>query len=325
MLGLRFLVPYVLPFLLSFCLVYACRPLLGRVQRRLHLHRSVTMGLLLLAAVLLAAGVLALLCVWGSSCAGAFVENLDEIEKQCRFFLHGCCQFAENRWHMDAADTEQLILNRVQVFAQNIQVNLMPRLVKGSYGYVKGAASFLALLGITGIASLLFAKDMEKILERLENCAATREAAGVTGRILHTLGAYAKAQGKILAVITGLCLAGLWLVGVKGFYVLAVLAGLLDVLPFIGTGIVLLPTAAWQLIAGNSWGALGVVILYGCCVAARELLEPKLIGDGLGIYPVVMLFSIYAGVKFFGISGILKGPIAAVLIKEVVDKYGKSS
>ena len=100
-------------------------------------------------------------------------------------------------------------------------------------------------------------------------------------------------------------------------FFLGILAGILDVLPFIGTGVVLIPTAIIQLINGKILKAVVCVILYVLCIGARELMEPKLMGKKLGIYPVILLMSIYAGVKLFGIAGIIKGPLGVVLFKQL--------
>lgn len=58
---------------------------------------------------------------------------------------------------------------------------------------------------------------------------------------------------------------------------------------------------------------------YVLCIAARELLEPRLLGKQTGMYPVVMLFSVYAGIRVFGLTGIFLGPLYAALFKEGID------
>ncbi len=72
----------------------------------------------------------------------------------------------------------------------------------------------------------------------------------------------------------------------------------------IGTGIVLIPTAIWQLLNENPQGAAFASVTYVACIAARELLEPRLLGAQIGLPPVLMLLSVYAGVKVFGAGGI---------------------
>lgn len=87
-------------------------------------------------------------------------------------------------------------------------------------------------------------------------------------------------------------------------------------LPFIGTGIMLIPLAVFQLLYGNYGSAVLIVCLYGICVLLREFLEPRLIGSKVGILPVGILFAVFAGIRLFGIFGIIKGPVGLVVICE---------
>ena len=92
------------------------------------------------------------------------------------------------------------------------------------------------------------------------------------------------------------------------------LAGILDALPFIGTGIVLVPLGIQQFLQGQYFRAFFCLLLYVVCIFVRELLEPKLIGKKVGVPPIAILLSIYAGIKLFGIWGIIGGPLGFVMI-----------
>lgn len=63
-----------------------------------------------------------------------------------------------------------------------------------------------------------------------------------------------------------------------------------------------------------------LLLLYGVCALARELLEPKLIGDRMGIYPVLILLAIYMGIKLYGLSGVVLGPFSFLIIREIYRK-----
>ena len=144
-------------------------------------------------------------------------------------------------------------------------------------------------------------------------------------RIFRLAAAYIKAQALILLVIMGTACALLWLGRVKNALVLGFFAGILDALPFIGTGIILIPTALWQLVNGRPGLALWCLAVYMVCMGEREFLEPKLMGKRTGIYPVFMLLSVYAGVKLFGLSGILKGPLSLVVLLELFGRKERRS
>ena len=78
-----------------------------------------------------------------------------------------------------------------------------------------------------------------------------------------------------------------------------------------------MPLAFWQVINGYYAKAVICVLLYVVCAITREFLEPKLIGEKVGVLPIGILFSVYVGVKLFGIFGIIKGPLALMTIFEV--------
>ena len=100
-------------------------------------------------------------------------------------------------------------------------------------------------------------------------------------------------------------------------WLFGLLAGFLDALPFIGTGIVLVPLTIWLFIKGQIWQAFVCLLLYGVCALIRELLEPKLIGKKVGIYPIVLFASVFIGMQLFGVGGIIKGPLSVVIIYEL--------
>ena len=122
-----------------------------------------------------------------------------------------------------------------------------------------------------------------------------------------------------MGLVMLLCIAGIWLSGTVSNPVLAGIGvGFLDALPVFGTGTVFLPWALVLLfIQKNYSAALILAVTYGICVLTRELLEPKLIGGRLGILPIVILASVYAGVKLYGFGGILLGPLSVLLIQEL--------
>ena len=121
----------------------------------------------------------------------------------------------------------------------------------------------------------------------------------------------------ILCIIGGICAVTLGLAGVRGGVIYGVLTGFMDMLPFIGTGIMLMPLAFILLLQKNYFQATVCVVLYLICALVREFLEPKLIGNKVGVWPVGILFAVFAGIKLFGIAGIIKGPLSLVIICEI--------
>ena len=229
--------------------------------------------------------------------------------------------FVEDKFGIDAGKVEQVVLERMDVLIEELRVEVVPRLMTESWWYVKKILSVGAFLGITFIASLLLCKDYNCIMEHVsgENAGNTISAKvlAIVERIIHLAAVFLKTQGIIMVTVAIVCSAGLMLGKVGNALLLGIMAGVMDALPFIGTGIVLIPTAIWQLICGRYRTAGWCLVIYVVCIGVRELLEPRLMGEKTGIYPVFMLLAVYVGLKLFGVMGILKGPLAAVILMEL--------
>ena len=312
----RYLLPLTAPFWPALLVVYLCYPALKRIQRITHIRREILLGgfLLLLAAL---AGVL----FWRLACAGSvhaasLGRGIVFAQEKMDAALHGCCAYLEKSWGLDAEDVERMFRERLEELAQNFRTRGISEAVRQTWAYCRGFVNAAAFLGVGFISSLLLCRDYERMLSALEREPVFAAAWRFFGKTVSAIGSYARAQGLLMLAVTLTAAAGLLLGGVKNAMLLALLTGLLDALPFIGSGIVLLPTALWQLFSGSIRGAVCAVTAYVLCAVGRELLEPRLLGERVGIYPVVMLLSVYAGVKLFGLSGILLGPLYAVLLRE---------
>ena len=123
-----------------------------------------------------------------------------------------------------------------------------------------------------------------------------------------------KAQIIIMSIIGAVAAAALAVSGIHNGLLWGLLAGFLDALPFIGTGVVLVPLSIQQFFGGNYVRGAVCLLVYVACIFIRELLEPRLIGKRIGVSPIAILLSIYAGIKLFGMWGIIGGPLGFIII-----------
>lgn len=129
----------------------------------------------------------------------------------------------------------------------------------------------MGFLAITCIAVFLLEKDYTRFVEWVKGEKSFRFLWTVLGGVLTYLVTFFKAQGVILLIIGALCGVTLGIAGVEGGIFLGILAGLLDMLPFVGTGIVLVPLSAWRLLAATmygwpfAWGFMESVYSQGNC------------------------------------------------------------
>lgn len=133
--------------------------------------------------------------------------------------------------------------------------------------------------------------------------------------ISNAIGGYFKAQFKIMCVIFAVLWLGLMILGVKYSILWAIFIAFLDMLPVFGTGSILLPWTLLEVLDGDYRQAVGLVILYLISLLLHQLLQPKMVGDSVGMDPLATLIVMFMGYRFYGVLGmIIAIPIGMILI-----------
>lgn len=322
---LKFISPLVTPLLVAILLVAVCVPVFDKIRKKIRLPRTLLMSIFMLCVILFF-GVL----IWFfiTKIVAHFpdlVENLQDMESGVAVFIRNCCDGVESRFGINAEKMETVIIERVNIFIKHFQTNIMPGILGESLSYAKYVVSVVAFFAVTAIAVILLIKDYDKIMESLRKSAESQWFLEIIWQVIHYIGTFLKAQLIIMFSISVLCVVVLSVGGIDNGVALGVIAGVMDLLPFIGTGIVLMPLAIWNLLNGWYVQAVVCLFLYAGCAILREMLEPKLIGDKVGIYPIAILLAVYAGLKLFGVWGIIKGPLGLVVIWQIYNGWKEKS
>lgn len=137
----------------------------------------------------------------------------------------------------------------------------------------------------------------------------------VIGDLKHVIGGYFKAQLKIMVVVYVILVVGLLIMKVDYVLLVAFLIAFLDMLPFFGTGTVLGPWAIVKILSGDYRMAIGLIVLYGVTQLVRQIIQPKIVGDTIGMNPLATLFFMFVGYKFSGVIGMIVAvPVGMILI-----------
>ncbi len=311
---LKVIAPLTAPVLIAMLFVTIFGPLLKRLQNRLRIPRQI--GALLL--LLIACTVLGLLAwVFFSWIVGSlpkWIGGLDSLEEGLSVVVRKICHSVGSTIGIDSHYLEQTILSRIQDSIDYFQQQFVPGMLSQSLECVRAFGSFGAFLIIFIISTVLLAKDYDKIMNMLLEREEYHLVLKIICSIIRYIATYMKAQLIIMNIIGILAAVSLGLSGIRNGILWGLLAGLLDSLPFIGTGVVLVPLGIQQIFYGHYYRALTCLLLYIACIVIRELLEPKLIGKRVGVSPIAILLSLYAGFKLFGIWGIIEGPLGFVII-----------
>lgn len=124
---------------------------------------------------------------------------------------------------------------------------------------------------------------------------------------------YIRSYSLIMLITFAEMFFGLSVLGVEYSFLIAAISAAVDILPVFGVGIVLLPWAIYSLMTRDLFLVIGLIILYVITVVVRQFIEPKIIGDHLGIHPLLTLASFYLAYRLFGFAGILLAPIILIV------------
>ncbi|MCQ2430010.1 MAG: sporulation integral membrane protein YtvI [Clostridia bacterium] len=340
----RCLLGAVLPFLLAYLLSLLIRPLADRLTGRGRIPRGPVAAVLVLLftglAVLAAAAAVRrgmaeleqLLLRIGEQGAGAGDDTPTAMVTQALDWVYSVSEhlpflrkfeqnpgFAEFCGWLDSA---------VQSAAEELAARLSRTVSEGALLAVRGLPAALLFLVVLLLSCYYFTADSgrlgaavaARIPDRLKKrLMIIREKGGWFFR--RYLRAY-----LILGLITfGEMLAGLMLLHKPYPLLIALLIAFVDFLPVFGTGTVLLPWALVDCLTGRVPSGLGLLALYGVSLLVRQLIEPKLVGDSLGIHPLLSLAAVYAGYRLFGLPGMILSPFAAAAVKAVLTRRAEGA
>lgn len=184
--------------------------------------------------------------------------------------------------------------------------------------FAKGIPSALIATIVTFISAYFFIADREEVLlwaKKIAPDALVTRMTMVVDNFKYAVGGYFKAQFKIMAVVYVLLAVGFLVLRVHFAFLLALLIAFLDFLPFFGTGTALLPWAFYKFMMGEYRMVVGLLILYGVTQLVRQLIQPKLVGDSMGLNPLVTLVLLYAGYKMGGVLAMIFAvPVGMIVI-----------
>lgn len=317
---IKYILHYVAPFVLAIVLALILEPFVRFFNRYLKLSRgisSILVILLLLATIVFAGtGIVSKVTYEAKSLA----ENLPKYQQQIRYTYNNIKLKAETYLYLVPQDIQDSI-GKVTDIILNSVISLLSSVVKsGSINFVSKVPSAVMFLIISIIATFFFMKDRYEIEKFAVKRCPTPIIAIFNKLKLHTFGAllgYFKAQLMLMCCTGFICTVVLTVLGSPYALLMGLIISIIDALPVFGSGFILWPWAVWNLISGNYGFAVGLVINYLIVLLTRQMLEPKFVGEQIGIHPLVTLFSIYVGLKVFGVFGFIIGPIIAVIIKAV--------
>lgn len=314
---IKYLLPLAAPFIIAFIIAVLIEKPVDFMVKKLHWKRIVCIVIVLL----LSSGVIFGGLFWvGNSLMKqikSFSQNSDEYIKILDETAYDYCNSIDGFLGFETGQSYDFVLDKAEKAVTGITDELGPIVMSRSIDVASGFMWLFTTMTLVVMATIFFAKEMKKIRAGLKDNVFGEEIEFIRVRMKDALGIYFKTQFIIMGITCIICTVGLYLMRNPYFFLIGLLIGLVDALPVFGTGTVFLPWGVILLILGKYKMAAGVFLIYLICYYTRQFLEPKLMSNGLGVSPALMLITLYLGLVLFGISGVITGPIGGILIKEV--------
>lgn len=321
-----------LPFLFAFALAYLTREPVLALQKRTKCPEALAAVLVTLGVLVLIGLCLTLLCVrlllelqnFLAFLARDSADPGGEIARFLDFFrkLGEDLPFLAHLRNMEflhdlIGDPKTYLIEQLQ---QSLAA-LTGSLAEGLAVFLRRLPGMIFCLLITLISCFYAAVGYEDVkgalLSRLPRSVAERVPAW-SRKTKSTLKRCVKAYFLLFLLTLGELTLGLLILRVDYPFLIAFLVALLDILPVFGVGTVLLPWGIFALAAGHAFRGVGLLVLYAVIAVARQFVEPRLVGKSLGVHPLLMLVSFYAGLRLFGAPGLILGPVTALLLKSLI-------
>lgn len=315
---------FYIPFLIAYIISILIDPIIKFVNKHTNLSRKVS-SIIVLATIF---SIIAALLIWGIIRLVGETTNLLEglniyLEKTLKFISSQTSKFDFDK--IKISDNVISIFEDTTTDYLNTITKYLKELLNKILNYITSIPNIFINVIITILATYFITSDKFYILDRMEHHLSKKMVSKITKHvkeITSSLGGYLKAEILLSLITFMVVLTGLnifYLVGMSVDYpiLMAIVIGFVDALPILGAGSVMIPWSIILFLNSNNSLAISVIGLYIFTLVLKQLLEPKLVSNNIGIHPIFTLISMYTGFKIIGILGLLIGPIILIIVKNI--------
>lgn len=325
----KYAVPVLMPFLVAFLIAFLLKPVINRIADRTgKKRRTVAIFSLIVFYVLL----VTLLIVLGTRLVvllrDAFYALPSVYESVISPALVSLQRIIEDVVRNLSPDLYELVNSVGQQINANLG-SLATSVSTAAMGALAGAASgapgMLLNFVITIVASFFCVVDYYTITNFIARQLPARGREllfKVKDSAVDVLFKFGRAYALLLTLTFVELLIGLSLLRIQYAFLLALVIALVDILPVLGTGTVLIPWAVATLILGNFPLGIGLLVLYAIITVVRQAMEPRVVGKQIGLHPLVTLISMFVGVSLFGFIGLFGLPIGITILVQMDREEG---
>lgn len=312
---------YFMPFVIGWILSVIAGPLVTFLEKKLKIMKRLGSAITIILVLALCIGLIYLIIsqIWEEisvlirnfpSMYHDLERGLNQIGTQGNTLFERFPEQIQNSWATlmnNLDDTASSLIGRIGEPTIEVAGNVAKRIPSVLIGTI-----------VAFVSAYFFIADKENLGEWVKKVvpkSITSRLILVGENLKYAMGGYFKAQFKIMGVVFAILLVGFTLMQIRFSILLAIAIAFLDFLPFFGTGTALFPWAIYKFLVGDYKMVAALVILYGVTQLVRQLIQPKLVGDSMGLNPLYTLFLLYLGYRVGSVLGMIFAvPIGLILL-----------
>lgn len=313
---------YVFPFIFGYIVSIIISPFVNLLVQKFRINRglaSIISIILLLSTIgIIGTSIVSRILREGSD----FFNNLPQIVNHVENTIQDVNIIFDNVYEIIPVGLQQAFYSLVNNVTDSLASILGYSIKNFSTTFISLVPKTVIGVVLSIISAYFFSKDKEVISKFVLNLIPKNlynKVYIIKKAVTHALGGYFKAQFMLMGIVACICSIGLLIVGAPYALFLGLVIAVIDSLPILGSGLFYWPWIVFSIITGNYSQAIGLSIIYIAILLTRQVLEPKILGKQLGIHPLIMIMSLYIGLKLFGVLGIILGPCITVVSKALID------
>ncbi len=312
---------FFMPFVIGWVVAMIANPLVKFLEKKVRILRKHSSAIIIVMVVGLIVGAFYMMIAALVREISSLSDNLPNIFTQIEEQLENISQRVYEISASLPQSLQNIINNLLNGISENItnfntDENVLTISMAGNFA--KNIAEIFLMVIVTILSAYFFIARRDELLAGLKKYMPNSLNNGwviIYDNFKTAVGGYFKAQFKIMFIIIAIIFIGFEILDIGYSFLLAFGIALLDLLPVFGTGTVLWPWALVDMLMGNYVRAIGLMIIYLVCQIVKQILQPKMVGDSIGISPLATLVFMYIGYRFYGVLGMILGiPIGMVIV-----------
>lgn len=317
------------PFIIAFAFAFLINPIVNFFEKKWKIKRAFSVLLTMLLILLIVSGIVTIIVM---EAINGFIYLADIVPGKFQilvryletFFVDSILPFYNQLASMlDNLDPsyQNTIIENVESIGSQITEgfkNGMQALATGISAIIVSLPNFATAFIISLLATFFISKDWYKLKEMFRKITpekAVESGGNLYNELRKALFGFIKAQATLISITAVIVLVGLLILRVEYAITIALIIGLVDLLPYLGTGLIFVPWIVYSFFTENYFLTIGLSVLYSIVVVQRQVMEPKILSSNIDMDPLATLIALFVGFKLFGFLGLILGPVLLVVGK----------